>query len=495
MWFSASGGSYGRLKRKLAFSDLDDGVSGRHLVSFPRTQNEVSAGVVPLAPEFEELNVHRYWNSSHVDWSVAIRSARDVAKVSGGVVQLENKEYIVSLEVGTVAKDTFLGIGAAIELPSWVGFRGRGIGTSGGVETGTRIRLADGQNCNVFGSFENAATGLHGCLFENIMVHGNRLNQTTGSGIFVGSWYSNNVFRNLKVGECKDNFIRVQGASIPINIDTFFGGASGGHGIYLGGVSTTGVNLMNVQIDNAGLDGGGNVGGIYLDQGSTQDTNILLTNYRYEENINGGLTPTSHGIVINNANLCAFSVVGSYGFTNNVAASDYIKIMGSDVRLNLFGITCDSDYTNIINDTVNGRVVPYGSVGVPVFCEDMSIQSTLRVLNRSTGAIATNAIDATSHQRVNHSGDGATLAFVDWFAGSTTKIKSLGNTGNVWIKGANSQGGTEGGPAFRIITGLGNPENVEVGTVGWMYIRTDGGTGAVLYIKESGVGDTGWVAK
>ena len=44
-------------------------------------------------------------------------------------------------------------------------------------------------------------------------------------------------------------------------------------------------------------------------------------------------------------------------------------------------------------------------------------------------------------------------------------------------------------------SGSGSPEGVLAATVGSIYTRTDGGTGTTLYIKESGGGNTGWVAK
>lgn len=44
--------------------------------------------------------------------------------------------------------------------------------------------------------------------------------------------------------------------------------------------------------------------------------------------------------------------------------------------------------------------------------------------------------------------------------------------------------------------GAGSPEGSVSGSVGAMYLRTDGGTSTTLYIKESGAGtSTGWVAK
>lgn len=43
--------------------------------------------------------------------------------------------------------------------------------------------------------------------------------------------------------------------------------------------------------------------------------------------------------------------------------------------------------------------------------------------------------------------------------------------------------------------GAGSPEGVITGPVGSTWRRTDGGAGTVLYVKESGASNTGWVAK
>ncbi len=49
--------------------------------------------------------------------------------------------------------------------------------------------------------------------------------------------------------------------------------------------------------------------------------------------------------------------------------------------------------------------------------------------------------------------------------------------------------------ATKVLTGTGDPNNVRTAPVGSLYLRTDGGTGSTIYIKESGAGNTGWVAK
>lgn len=44
-------------------------------------------------------------------------------------------------------------------------------------------------------------------------------------------------------------------------------------------------------------------------------------------------------------------------------------------------------------------------------------------------------------------------------------------------------------------TGKGSPEGVVVAPIGSLYTRLDGSTSTTLYVKESGTGNAGWVAK
>ena len=45
------------------------------------------------------------------------------------------------------------------------------------------------------------------------------------------------------------------------------------------------------------------------------------------------------------------------------------------------------------------------------------------------------------------------------------------------------------------LAGAGSPEGAKSAPVGSTYRRTDGGAGTSFYVKESGTGNTGWVAK
>lgn len=43
--------------------------------------------------------------------------------------------------------------------------------------------------------------------------------------------------------------------------------------------------------------------------------------------------------------------------------------------------------------------------------------------------------------------------------------------------------------------GAGSPEGAVTAPIGSIYSRTDGGASTTMYVKESGTGNTGWVAK
>ena len=54
---------------------------------------------------------------------------------------------------------------------------------------------------------------------------------------------------------------------------------------------------------------------------------------------------------------------------------------------------------------------------------------------------------------------------------------------------------TESGSGVTWRTGTGTPEGNITAPVGSLYTRVDGGASTTLYIKESGSGNTGWIAK
>ena len=68
--------------------------------------------------------------------------------------------------------------------------------------------------------------------------------------------------------------------------------------------------------------------------------------------------------------------------------------------------------------------------------------------------------------------------------------------GRVRFSFPGQNGGLElGASGPRVMSGSGSPESAVTAPVGSLWLRTDGGVGTSLYVKESGTGNTGWTAK
>jgi len=79
------------------------------------------------------------------------------------------------------------------------------------------------------------------------------------------------------------------------------------------------------------------------------------------------------------------------------------------------------------------------------------------------------------------------------FGYSGAQFRAYTNTGSTkYFFADNTHAGFDTGPSWNY--GSGSPESVVTAPVGSFYSRTDGGAGTALYFKESGAGNTGWVA-
>ena len=86
---------------------------------------------------------------------------------------------------------------------------------------------------------------------------------------------------------------------------------------------------------------------------------------------------------------------------------------------------------------------------------------------------------------------GDTNAF---FAPLADNAHKLGSASFRWSDGYVTTVRTGDGTTI-VTSGTGTPEGVVTAAIGSMYSDTSGGAGTTLYIKESGTGNTGWVAK
>jgi len=108
------------------------------------------------------------------------------------------------------------------------------------------------------------------------------------------------------------------------------------------------------------------------------------------------------------------------------------------------------------------------------------------------------AVSSGNTMRVNHASDGATTTTNFEVFNNTTKTFGVSNSGSVTTLSNIVCGGTIirlGTTTVDVTTGAGTPESVVTANQGSIYLRNNGGAAQGLYVKESGSGNTGWVAK
>lgn len=136
---------------------------------------------------------------------------------------------------------------------------------------------------------------------------------------------------------------------------------------------------------------------------------------------------------------------------------------------------------------------------------------------RATGAMARFDTGAASDGRIEYAYNGTDMTYLGvssatefrvWGRTGTTVLIGAGNatrvevqsggdvkinTGNIVVGGSGK--GLDFGSSVLWRTGAGSPEGVVTAAVGSLYTNTSGGASTTLYVKESGTGNTGWVAK
>jgi len=101
------------------------------------------------------------------------------------------------------------------------------------------------------------------------------------------------------------------------------------------------------------------------------------------------------------------------------------------------------------------------------------------------GSINGRVTDGTGLALLTNSGNFG----IGTFTSVTERLEVSGNCvidGTIYLNTSKTVG---------IFTGTGDPEGAVTASVGSTFHRTDGGASTTLYVKESGTGNTGWVAK
>ena len=189
--------------------------------------------------------------------------------------------------------------------------------------------------------------------------------------------------------------------------------------------------------------------------------------------------------------------VGETGSGNSVvmASISNCRVAGSNSVKSIFANTTRLYFANnIVGAAMEVQNTVLGAEYIGNDFTGTFTNNTLATLTLDLGTIQTNWIDNATYAqlRLAQGGHGVDVLTTRVRPVVTNEI-SLGDNAYLFTN-AYLTGGLYIN-TVRWTTGAGSPEGSLSAPVGSMYTRTDGGANTTLYVKESGTGNTGWVAK
>lgn len=170
-----------------------------------------------------------------------------------------------------------------------------------------------------------------------------------------------------------------------------------------------------------------------------------------------------------------FDSVGSPSF--RIGTNNWFKFTPNTLTANRNYILRDSNYTLAGTDIDNSFSV------AQTFIAGSAATTSINFGTAGTG------IYGSSSQRIDFATSGVSRMYIDSTIGIVCQSIISANGGISMGSGLTSYS------TATIRGGAGSPEGVYNANVGSLFLRTNGGANTTLYVKESGTGNTGWVAK
>lgn len=360
-----------------------------------------------------------------------------------------------TVAIQTAITDLSLAGGGTVMLPDddyevgGLSFTGHSVLLRGAGRNNTVLRLKTGANVPLI-------TGSGSVSFFNgiadLTIDGNKSSQSNTSAHGVDMMRAQGwQVRNCHIKNTKGRGINIEGSSGQLSLDNdiYFNRieSTGQFGICFGNFSATvaiAFNIIGGTDDEDGI-------GIF-----NNDARV------YGNHVHNG---SRHGIFLDGG-------VNAQVHSNHVESCKQHGIaLGSCTDAQVFLNKCLYNSRNATPNAFDGIRVTSAAVNPQVFlnhCDDDGKNTQRYGISVESGqATATVALNDT---RTNVSGG------IDDQGTGTRRSFNMPND------------------AF-LLSGTGSPENVVTAPVGTLFARTDGGAGTTLYVKESGSGNTGWVAK
>ncbi|MEY2886280.1 MAG: Gordonia phage Sour [Actinomycetota bacterium] len=254
--------------------------------------------------------------------------------------------------------------------------------------------------------------------------------------------------------------------------DGWKGGSADWYGIRIENAGDIGIARCTIQPDEGSGAYGGTMTAIY---GSACNLTSISGNYIGVGNDRGIHLNNCTGVMVNDTSSAQSN------------ATDVLFYLTANTRITTIGL-----YELV--STFAGTVLSKDATivgAITMLNKSFDLQSTSNVVMDVTRVNA--ATDTKIWRDVTGTASRARQVVSD--AGSATNFEIVTRSGTTvsQIEWRASAFKFNQGPT--ITTGTGTPEGVVTAPIGSLHLRTDGGASTTLYVKQSGTGNTGWVAK
>ena len=262
-----------------------------------------------------------------------------------------------------------------------------------------------------------------------------------------------------------------------------------------------------------------NTGGIGWDLGDTLATKEQITTWNWFGGRTASQGATGTGMKLNSAAGCNL-----YGHTFEALSNELLIGSPSGTRgclsVNLFGcyfegssngytIYANATDTQIVGGFATGVTNTDSGVRTTIF-NDSQFQFPVNNVVNSFNLVQSNAtikpqvtgstqpgwrLNNSQGNWLDISNGAATSSATEYFRADDVAGNALIKSGTVGTQFYGTQLSIGNQNAVSIYIGSGTPEAVVVANIGSLFMRTDGGAGTSLYVKQSGTGNTGWVGK
>ena len=337
-------------------------------------------------------------------------------------------------------------------------------------------------------------------LFRNLQISGFTASATSG---VLNEGANTITFRDCNI---RGNWHGIRNVGVVVSATNYAANAvlfDGGHiinnvgwGVFEDGSqsATVGPNYNNIYrstIEFNGVNGSSTTGNVFVQQGNA----IKFTDCYFE--YGGGIVPTVNILIGDGTYAPTGTIVRNNVFLSGGATSTISNVNGASTMV--FGNLETGSVTNfVLNGSASRGLTQFrnrAAAATNLFAgsdggADSWIMETTAVtgtnfnaMAATTTGVAFNNIRGFNQDLVIRARSGGTN-IVTFDASDGTDRLIISDAGVVTIGGG-----------VTIQSGSGTPEGAITAVVGSLYMRTNGGAGTSLYVKESGSGNTGWIGK